>query len=240
MNRVHTRRSFAAGIAATTLLTACNNPKAEIKDLKSALQVAYGQKKFKEVLSLAQKGLELSLKSQGDKHPDTLYFAQSLSEAYSELGDRRSALTALTREINLRLAAGQSERKLQGRRTLAIQFAELTDNKQVAVQNAIAVARDIGMDKAGAEPQPVYWPESQWPLKLIDQDVQADVTLEFGIDASGAVVRPRVVNSTNVAFDSAALDGIKSWRFTPVIKGSQPVESSGHQFTLMFRRPRKN
>lgn len=240
MNRVHTRRSFAAGLMATTLLAACNDPKAEIKDLKSALQVAYGQKKFNDVLTMAQKGLDLSIKAQGDKHPDTLYFAQSISEAYTEIGDRRSALTALDREIKLRLAAGQSERKLQARRTLAIQFAELTDNKQAAVQHTIAVARDIGMDKSDAEPQPVYRADNQWPLKLIDQDVQGDVTVEFGVDATGAVVRPRVVNSTNAAFDNAAIDTIKAWRFTPVIKGSQPVESSGHQFTLMFRRPRRN
>lgn len=239
MNRVHTRRSFAAGLAATTLLAACDDPKGEIKDLKSALQVAYGQKKFKDVLTMAQKGFDLSVKSQGDKHPDTLYFAQSISEAYAELGDRRAALTALGREIDLRLAAGQSERKLQGRRTLAIQIAEQTDNKQAAVRHTVAVAQDIGMDKPGAEPQPVYRADNKWPLKLIDEDVQADVTLGFDLDATGAVVRPRVVNSTNAAFDTAAIDSFKSWRFTPVIKGGRPVDSSGHTFTLMFRRPRR-
>lgn len=238
----HTRRSFNLGLSTALLpwLGACSDPKSEIKDIKSALTVAYGQKKFQDVLTLAQKGYELSSKVQGDKHPDTLYFAQSISEALEELGNRKAAIGALAREIKLRLAAGQSERKIQGRRTLAIQFAEETGDKESAAMHAVAIARDIGMDKSGAEPQPVYRPETSWPLSQVDKEVQADVTLAFDLDETGAVMKPRVVKSTNAAFDSTALDNFKKWRFTPALKGTQAVDSSGHEFTLMFRRPRKN
>ncbi len=66
-------------------------------------------------------------------------------------------MAALSREIKLRLGAGQSERKLQGRRTLAIKFAEETSNFAVSIEHAMAIARDIGMS-AGMDPQPVHRP----------------------------------------------------------------------------------
>ena len=235
--RAQPRRTFVIGATAglLPLLDACSDPKVEVKDLKSALQIAYGQKKFQEVLTLAQKGLELSSKVQGDKHPDTLYFAQSISEALEELGNRKAAIGALAREIKLRLAAGQSERKLQSRRTLAIQFAEETGDKESAIMHAVAISRDLEMGP-GKDPQPVYRPETKYPVSLFNQGIEGDVILEYGLDETGAVIRPRVVKSTNAGFESAALESFKSWRFTPMLNGGQPVDSSGHQFTLMFRR----
>jgi TonB family protein len=215
-------------------LAGCNDPKSEIKDIKSALQVAYGQKKFKDVLSMAQKGLDLSSSAQGDKHPDTLYFAQSISESYTELGDKKNAVIALDREIKMRLAAGQGERKLQGRRTLAIKFAEETNNKQASITHALAIARDIEMGP-GKDPQPVYRPETGYPLSMVNSGVEADVTVGYSIDDTGAVTQAKVVKATTAGFDQAAIDGIKKWRFTPMLKDGRPVASAGHQFTLMFR-----
>lgn len=63
-------------------------------------------------LALAQKGVALSSSALGDKHPDTLYFAQSISGSFTELGDKKSAMVEVSREIKLRIGAGQSERKL--------------------------------------------------------------------------------------------------------------------------------
>lgn len=230
------RRYFAHALAVSsaTWLAGCNDPKREIKDIKSALLVSYGQKKFKEVLSLAQKGLELSQDAQGDKHPDTLYFAQSISEALTELGNRKDAIVALNREIKLRLAAGQNEKKIQGRRTLAIKFAEETNNKAVAIEHALAISRDIEM-AAGKDPQPVYRPDTPYPLNLVSQGTEADVTVEYAIDETGAVTQAKVIKATAAGFDQAAIDGIKKWRFTPMLKNGTAVPSRGHQFTLMFR-----
>ncbi len=230
------RRWFAGAFSASavTALAACNDPKREIKDLKSALQLAYGQKKFREVLTLAQKGLALSSDALGDKHPDTLYFAQSISESYSELGDKKSAMAALSHEIKLRLGAGQSERKLQGRRTLAIKFAEETSNIAVSIEHAMAISRDIGMSP-GMDPQPVYRPETSYPLSMVSSGVEADVTLDYAIDETGAVTTAKVAKATATGFDQAAIAGIKKWRFTPMLKDGNPIPSSGHQFTLMFR-----
>lgn len=230
------RRAFALALSgqAATLLAGCNDPKREIKDVKSALQLAYGQKKFKEVLGLAQKGLELASDALGSKHPDTLYFAQSISEALTELGDKKNAIPALGREIKLRLAAGQSERKLQGRRTLAIKFAEETNNKSVAIEHALAISRDLEMTP-GKDPQPVYRPETGYPVSMVSSGVEADVTVEYAIDEDGAVTQAKVVKATSSGFDQAALDGIKKWRFTPILKDGIPTTSAGHKFTLMFR-----
>ncbi|MBM3515818.1 MAG: energy transducer TonB [Alphaproteobacteria bacterium] len=230
------RRYFAHALtmSAAGWLTGCDDPKREIKDVKGALQAAYGQKKFKDVLTLGQRGLDLSREALGDKHPDTLYFAQSISEAYTELANKKDAIVALDREIKLRLAAGQSEQKLQGRRTLAIKFAEETNNKPVAISHALAIARDIKMEP-GKDPQPVYRPETAYPLNMVSQGTQADVTVEYAIDDTGAVTQAKVIRATSTGFDQAAIDSIKKWRFTPMLKNGAAVASGGHQFTLMFR-----
>jgi TonB family protein len=232
-----TRRSVLAAGASAALVTlfACDNPEREIAGYKARVQVAYGEKKFKDVVAAAERGYALALKAKGPKSGDTLYFAQSLSEGYTELGDKRAALAALDREIELRLAAGQGERKLQARRTLAIKFAEETGETSAAVRHALAIARDIGMEK-GKDPQPVYRTETRYPPEQFRRGVEGDVTIEYALDATGAVTEAKVVGATppNV-FDAAALDSFRGWRFTPLLEAGQPVSSRGHRFTLMFR-----
>ncbi|MDX2141712.1 MAG: TonB family protein [Rhodospirillaceae bacterium] len=229
-----------AGLAACVaplgaVLTACDDPKAKIKDLKSLVQVNYGAKKFKESGANAQEGLKLALETVGPKHPDTLYFAQAVSEAYLQLGDKSKAMAALDREIELRLGAGQTESKLQSRRTYAIKFAEELGDRKVAARHALAIARAIEMGK-GKDPQPVYRPETKYPRDLFAQGIEGDVTVTYSLDAEGAVTNAKVVKATpKDLFDDAAIDSFMSWRFTPMLENGKPVPTSGHQYTLMFR-----
>jgi TonB family protein len=227
-----------AALVCVLLLAACDNPKAKIKDLKSLVQVSYGSKNFTDSAKAASEGLKLSMESLGPKHPDTLYFAQGISEAYIKLNDKRNAASALAREVDLRLGAGQTEEKLQSRRTFAIKFAEESGDRTLAAKQALAISKAIGMKK-GMDPQPVYRPETPYPPDLYRSGVEGDVTIAYTIDANGSVLEAKVVKATpKDTFDTVALASFMTWRFTPMLENGAPVKSSGHQFTLMFRTGR--
>ncbi len=230
-----TRLSAIAAILGVVLLAGCDNPQAEIKDLKSVVQLNYGAHKYKETAKAATDGLKLALANLGPKNPDTLYFAQAISEAYTQLGDKKNAAVALNREIELRAGAGQPEDKLQSRRTFAIKFAEESGDRATAAKQAVAIAKAIDM-KRGKDPQPVYRPETKYPVDLYTRGIQGDVTVSYSIDASGAVLQAKVIKATpKDVFDSIALSSFLTWRFTPMLENGVPVKSAGHEFTIMFR-----
>ncbi|MBL8644091.1 MAG: energy transducer TonB [Rhodospirillaceae bacterium] len=211
------------------------DPKAEIKDLKSVVQVNYGAKKYTESAVNATKGLALAQKHLGNKSPDTLYFAQAVSEGYIASGDKKNAVAALNREIDLRLGAGQTEQKLQLRRTTAIKYAEEIGDKASAAKHAVAVAKAIEMAK-GKDPQPVYRTETKYPPEQFNKGIEGDVEISYSLDANGAVLDATVAKAKPaVVFDTAALDSFRTWRFTPMLEDGKPVPSQGHKFTLLFR-----
>jgi TonB family protein len=224
-----------AGVLGAGLLAGCDNPKSDVKELKSMVQVSYGAHKYKESAKAAADGLKIALANFGPKNPDTLYFAQALSEAYMKLGDKKNAATSLTREIDLRIGAGQSEEKLQMRRTMAIKFAEEVGDRTSAAKQAVAISKAISMKK-GMDPQPVYRPENIYPPDLYTRGVEGDVTVSYALDTNGSVLDAKVVKATpKDVFDKAALNSFSNWRFTPMLSNGTPVKSDGHQFTLMFR-----
>jgi TonB family protein len=215
------------------------DPKAEIKDLKSMVQVNYGAKKYNESVVNATKGLALAQEHLGAKNPDTLYFAQAVSEGYEALGDKKNLVPALNREIDLRIAAGQSEQKLQLKRTTAIKYALEIGDKLTATKHAVAISKAIQMGP-GKDPQPVYRTDTKYPPEQFSQGIEGDVEITYSLDANGTVLDAQVTKQTTKAkpptvFDEAALTSFKTWRFTPMLQDGKPVQSQGHKFTLMFR-----
>ena len=145
------------------LLTGCGDDgNLAVKNLKTQVQLAYGTKEFSKALALSQKGLALARKNMGDTAPDTLYFAQAISEATLNMRNVRGAATALHQELEMRTAAGQAEQKLQSRRTLLIQLAEENGDKVTAGAQAVLVAKGIEM-APGKDPQPVYRADTIYP-----------------------------------------------------------------------------
>lgn len=241
---VHTLSSFKtrafAGVVGVCLmlsLAACGDDgKGQVKAIKEEVQRAYGKKDFQKIISQAQKGLALAREHQGEKSPDTLYFAQAISEANMGMHNVRGAMSALRQEINLRADAGQSEKKLQIRRTMLIQLAEENGDRMTAADQAVMVAKGIDMGP-GKDPQPVYRPMPDYPPEQYRQKVEGDVEISYDLDASGSVVGARVKKSTPAhVFDEAALENFRKWRFTPMLdRTGQPVSGSGFTFTLAFR-----
>ncbi len=164
---------------------------------------------------------------------------QAASENRIALGDMRNAIAALKREISMRAAAGQTEDRLQSRRTLLIKLAEENGDLVTAADQAVAIARGInmGVDK---DPQPVYRAETNYPPELYQRRTEGDVEIAYSLDAGGAVTEARVARSIPPkAFDQAALESFRKWRFTPMLDANgQPVPLSGRTFTLAFRMGR--
>jgi TonB family protein len=231
---------FAGGGAAFLLapaLVACggNEDDRKVKGLKMQVQDRYGAKDYRKGLELAQKGLALSRKSAGDKDPDTLYFAQAITENQLALHNFSAGARALKQEISLRADAGQAEKKLQSRRTLLIQLSEQNGDKSTSIEQTVIIAQAIDMG-LGKDPQPTYRPMPDYPPEQFRNQVEGDVDIAFNLDADGTPTAVRVKSSTPPAvFDSAALEAFRKWRFTPYIANGEPVSSTGHHFTLAFR-----
>lgn len=223
-------------IAGALSLAACGDGgQREVKELKSQVQRAYGAKDFSRVLQLSQKGLAVARASLGDKAPDTLYFAQGISEANLQMRNMRGAIAALKTELDLRSAAGQTEAKLQARRTVLIKIAEDAGDKSTAIDQAIKVSKGIEMGP-GKEPQPVYQMAAYYPVRPYQQKIEGWVEIGFGLDSSGSVVSARVIRSDPPGtFDDAALEAFRKWRYTPMLDGTgRPTSASGFVYTMPF------
>jgi TonB family protein len=233
------RRATIAGLGASALAACGKNPEREIKALKIQVQDRYGAKDYRKGYELAQKGLDLARSNLGDKHPDTLYFAQAVSMNATGLGNSGATINAMKQELDLRSKAGQSEQKLQGRRTKLIQMAEESGDKATSIEQSVIIAKSIGMG-SGKDPQPTYRPEYQYPADLARQKVEGDVEMSFNLDANGTPQGIKITRSIpQGAFDIAAMENFRRWRFTPFIENGQPVSSVGHHFLLAFRTKRE-
>jgi len=230
-------RAFGVCVLLTAGLSACGDSgKNEVKAIKQDVQLAYGKRDFPKLLSQAQKGLDLSRTVNGDKAPDTLYFVQAVTEA--NLGMRRitAAIPALKRELEMRAAAGQDEKRLQPRRTLLIQLAEENGDPMTAAAQAVLVSQGIAMGP-GKDPQRVYRTQCQYPPEMYRRSIEGDVEIAYSLDAGGKVTDARVSKATPAnVFDQAAIECLKKWRFTPMLDNAgQPRSASGFKFTVAFR-----
>ncbi len=220
-------------VGTTFMAAACGDDSShEVKNLKSQVQRAYGNKEFAKALGLAQKGLTLSRKTAGDKAPDTLYFVQAISEANLYMHNTRGAIMALRDELAMRTAAGQKEDKLQPRRTMLIQLAEENGDPMTAGAQAALISKGIDM-APGKDPQPVY--QARMTAHV---NGEGDVEMSYSLDSNGAVTSASIIKSTPPqVFDQVALETFKKWRFTPMLDQSgRPVSASGFKFTMMIRQ----
>ena len=229
------RRATIVG-ASCLLLTACGkDPARDLKGMKAQIQERFGNKDFAGGYDIAVKALELARSTIGDKAPDTLYFAQAITENAEGMRNIPAFIKAMKVELDLRSKAGQGEDRLQRRRTLLIRFAEESGDKQTSIEQTVIIANSIGMGP-GKDPQPTYRPESPYPADLARARVEGDVELGFNLDPNGTPVAIRVIRAVPVnTFDIAAMENFRLWRFTPFIENGQPVSSVGHNFLLAFR-----
>lgn len=92
----------------------------------------------------------------------------------------------------------------------------------------VAVHEVTVMPSIKSQPSPTY------PPALRSAGIEGDVVLELLIDAAGNVVAAAIVESTNAAFDQAALDAGRQVKFVPARQGGAPVAVK-IRFPIKFR-----
>lgn len=77
----------------------------------------------------------------------------------------------------------------------------------------------------------------RYPERALARGLEGRVLVEFTITASGGVRNARVVAAepTN-AFDEAALEAVRQWRYTPKIVRGVAVERPGMRIAIPFQR----
>ncbi len=71
--------------------------------------------------------------------------------------------------------------------------------------------------QAIAQPAPIYPPE------LKRAGIEGEVYVEFLIRQDGSAERPRILESTNPAFEEPVIRAVRRWRFRPGERAGQPV-----------------
>jgi TonB family protein len=110
---------------------------------------------------------------------------------------------------------GRTDPQLWGR---VQEEAALGGATSVDVQLLLAVA----LADLDSKPRPLYQPAPKLTPELAER-APATVTVIFLLDEGGRVSDPVVESSSDEAFNHAALEAVKTWRFEPGLKDGQPV-----------------
>jgi TonB family protein len=89
------------------------------------------------------------------------------------------------------------------------------------LSSAVAVAQPAGV----VPPKLLDHKEAPYPPAKLAEHVEADVGLVVTVNKDGSVSDPEVAESGGEAFDQAALETVRAWRFAPATQGGKPVRA---------------
>lgn len=72
-------------------------------------------------------------------------------------------------------------------------------------------------------PKAIFQTPPVYPRALRESGLRGEVVVDFVVDREGRVTHPTVVRTLNPAFDDAALDAVRRWKFEPGRRGGVPV-----------------
>jgi protein TonB len=76
-------------------------------------------------------------------------------------------------------------------------------------------------------PRPIKMPRPQYPQEAFVKKIEGTVIVEILINSEGRVSPRRIIQSIP-ALDSAAVEAVKQWLFSPAIKRGRPVPTVAH------------
>lgn len=88
----------------------------------------------------------------------------------------------------------------------------------------LALAGSVQAQSKTEPPVPVRTVPPEYPAAMRDQKASGVVTVNCLVDEKGNVTESRVEKSTNEAFDQAAIDAVKRWKFKPARQDGNPVQ----------------
>jgi protein TonB len=86
------------------------------------------------------------------------------------------------------------------------------------------IDRIFSLSDLDQEPRVIFQRTPNYPPELRRSKRQGKVIVVFLVDTRGRVINPRVEKSTDPAFERAALDAIKQWRFEPGTRNGEKVQ----------------
>lgn len=139
--------------------------------------------------------------------------AVALADARTEKEQLRShveTLTHQTAQLEMDIAALEDLREAQAQAASASQASAATGN-------AIA---DVQPLPVAGNPKPVY------PRLAIKQGIEGDVALNVRVSESGHVAQVSIMSpSGSTLLDNAAVESVRTWRFTPAYRDGRPSET---------------
>ena len=73
------------------------------------------------------------------------------------------------------------------------------------------------------DPKVITTSAPKYPYELLRAEVEGAVLVSFTVTAQGGVTDVVAVKSSDRAFEEAALNSVKSWKFAPALKDGQAV-----------------
>lgn len=86
-----------------------------------------------------------------------------------------------------------------------------------------ATAAEAAFD---VRPTPVKTPPPEYPENMRRDGVSGVVAVKVEIDEAGLVTNCSVSKSSNPAFEQAAVNAVRTWKFTPAKKDGAPIKIS--------------
>jgi protein TonB len=86
------------------------------------------------------------------------------------------------------------------------------------------IDRIFSLDELDQRPSVIFQRVPTYPPELRKQRREGTVYVVFLVDTRGRVVSPRVEKSTDPAFERAALEAVKQWRFEPGTRRGEKVQ----------------
>lgn len=99
----------------------------------------------------------------------------------------------------------------------------------VSLGNAVNKSANENMDEIFSmgdldnRPKAVFQTAPQYPSELRKEKKKGQVYLVFVVDRDGKVKNPQVKKSSHPAFEKAALDAVKQWKFEPATRDGKKV-----------------
>jgi protein TonB len=95
---------------------------------------------------------------------------------------------------------------------------------QIAEGGSEEMDRVFSLDELDQRPRVIFQRTPTYPAELRRSKRRGTVHVVFIVDTRGRVANPRVEKTTDPAFDKAALEAVKQWKFEPGTRNGEKVQ----------------
>ena len=92
------------------------------------------------------------------------------------------------------------------------------------IAGGLALEEIASIGDLDQRPQPIAQSSPMYPAELRRRRVEGTVSVVFLVDTEGRVTNPSVEKSTDPAFERAALEAVRRWRFEPGTRQGRKVQ----------------